>query len=60
MNAPAIREAYRFRPDLVFSSHIVATPAATVISRLLGIPTVLYVHGKEVGASPGPGALRAP
>lgn len=53
MNGLAIREAYRFRPDVVFSSHIVCAPAATAISRLLNVPTVLYVHGKEVGASPG-------
>jgi phosphatidylinositol alpha-1,6-mannosyltransferase len=53
MNGLAIREAYRFRPDLVFCAHIVATPAAAVIASRLGVPTVLYVHGKEVGASPG-------
>jgi len=52
MNGLAIQEAYRFRPDLVFSSHIVCTPAATAISRLFGVPTVLYVHGSEVAASP--------
>jgi phosphatidyl-myo-inositol dimannoside synthase len=53
MNGLAIREAYRFRPDIVFCAHIVATPAAAVLARLLDLPTVLYVHGKEVGASPG-------
>lgn len=53
MNGLAIREAYRFRPDLVFCAHIVAAPGAAVISRQLGTPMVLYVHGKEVGASPG-------
>lgn len=52
MNAIAIREAYRFRPDVVFAAHIVATPAAAAISRRLGVPSVLYVYGKEVGASP--------
>lgn len=53
MNAMAVREARRFRPDVVLSAHIVASPAATAIMRLMGTPTVLYVHGKEVGASPG-------
>lgn len=53
MNGAAVREALRFRPDLVLSAHIVCTPAAATIARILRVPTVLYVHGKEVGASPG-------
>lgn len=53
MNALAIREGYRFRPDVVFCAHIVASPAAALLSRVLDVPVVLYVHGKEVGASPG-------
>lgn len=53
MNMLAIREAYRFRPDLVFAAHIVAGPAAAAIGRRFGVPSVLYVYGKEVGASPG-------
>lgn len=52
MNGLAIREAHRFRPDLVFCAHIVAAPAAAAISKALGVPTVLYVYGNEIGASP--------
>lgn len=52
MNSLAIREARRYRPDVVLSAHIVASPAAAAITRLLRVPSVLYVYGKEVGASP--------
>lgn len=52
MNAIAVRESRRFRPDVVLSMHIVGSPAAATIGRMLKVPTVTYVHAKEVGASP--------
>jgi phosphatidylinositol alpha-1,6-mannosyltransferase len=52
MNATAVREALRFRPDVVLAAHIVASPAARAIATLLGVPTVLYLYAKEVGSSP--------
>jgi phosphatidylinositol alpha-1,6-mannosyltransferase len=52
LNAAALAEARRFRPDVVLVMHIVAAPAAAVIRRLLGVPVVTYLHGLEVRARP--------
>jgi phosphatidylinositol alpha-1,6-mannosyltransferase len=52
LNAFAVREAVRFRPDVVLAAHIVAGPAAWAITTLLGIPVVLYLYAKEIGSSP--------
>jgi phosphatidylinositol alpha-1,6-mannosyltransferase len=52
LNGLAVREALRFRPDVILAAHIVASPAAALLRRLLKVPTVLYLYGKEVGASP--------
>jgi phosphatidylinositol alpha-1,6-mannosyltransferase len=52
LNALALREALRFRPDVVLAAHIVASPAAWAITTMLGVPIVLYLYAKEVGASP--------
>jgi phosphatidylinositol alpha-1,6-mannosyltransferase len=38
---------------VVLAAHIVVAPAAAVIRRIARAPTVLYLYGKEVGASPG-------
>jgi phosphatidylinositol alpha-1,6-mannosyltransferase len=53
MNAIALREARRFKPAVVLASHIVASPAAALVSRVFGVPSVVYAHAKEIGASPG-------
>jgi phosphatidylinositol alpha-1,6-mannosyltransferase len=53
LNAFAVREARRFRPDVVLAAHVVGGPALRAISCLLQVPTVVYLHGKEVRASPG-------
>jgi phosphatidylinositol alpha-1,6-mannosyltransferase len=53
LNGLAVREALRFRPDVVLAAHIVVGPAAALIRRVLRVPYVLYLYGKEVGASPG-------
>ena len=53
LNARAITEAIRFRPEAVLSGHIVVSPAAAVISTLLRVPMVQYLHAKELGTKPG-------
>lgn len=40
LNMFALREAMSFRPDLVLSAHIVSAPAAQLVSRLSGSPTI--------------------
>ena len=50
LNVTAISLALRERPDVVLSMHIVASPAAALLRRQLGLPFVQYVHAKEVGA----------
>jgi phosphatidylinositol alpha-1,6-mannosyltransferase len=52
LNAVAFGEALRCRPQATLSVHIVTSPAAALINRTLGAPTVQYFHAKEVGAKP--------
>jgi phosphatidylinositol alpha-1,6-mannosyltransferase len=52
LNAWAIAQALRFRPDVVLSAHIVVSPAAWAISRLTNVPYVQYLHGSEVVERP--------
>lgn len=47
LNAAAVGEALRFRPDVVLSAHVVVSPAAWAIRRLTGAPTVQYLHADE-------------
>lgn len=44
--------AVRFRPDITLAMHIVASPATSLVRHGLGVPTLLYLHAKEVAASP--------
>ncbi len=53
LNARALGEARRFRPDVVLSAHIITSPGAVAIKHALRIPMVQYFHAKEVGAKPG-------
>lgn len=53
LNAASVALAVRERPDVVLSTHIVASPAAAWIRHRLGVPFVQYIHAKEVGAKPG-------
>ena len=48
LNAAALREALRFRPDVVVSGHIVTSPAAAAISTAMGVPFAQYVYASEV------------
>jgi phosphatidylinositol alpha-1,6-mannosyltransferase len=59
LNGIAVAEALRFRPQATLSVHIVTSPAAALIQRLLGAPSVQYFHAKEVGAKPRLAAFAA-
>jgi phosphatidylinositol alpha-1,6-mannosyltransferase len=59
LNAVALAEASRFRPDVVLIAHIVASPAAAAIRRLLGARTVQYFHANEIGGKPKLAAFAA-
>lgn len=59
LNAVAFLEACRFRPHATLSAHIVTSPAAALIHRALGAPTLQYFHAKEVGAKPRLAAFAA-
>jgi phosphatidylinositol alpha-1,6-mannosyltransferase len=52
LNASALTEAWRFRPDVILSGHIVMAPAAAVIRRALRKPVAQYLHGSEMTARP--------
>jgi phosphatidylinositol alpha-1,6-mannosyltransferase len=53
LNASAVKEALRFRPQAILSGHIVMAPAAATIRRLLRVPVAQYLHGYELAARPG-------
>jgi len=52
LNARSVLEAVRFRPAVVLSGHINASPAAWAVERLLGAPYVQYLHGREAVIRP--------
>jgi phosphatidylinositol alpha-1,6-mannosyltransferase len=52
LNAGGVREAIRFRPDVVLAAHIIVAPAAALIQRVAGAPFVQYLHGHEIAARP--------
>jgi phosphatidylinositol alpha-1,6-mannosyltransferase len=49
LNAAAVAEASRFRPDVVLSAHVGVSPAASVIGRVARCPVVQYVYALELG-----------
>lgn len=59
LNLVALAHALRFRPDVTLSAHIVASPAAAAIRRLVGARTVQYFHAEEIGAKPRLAAFAA-
>jgi phosphatidyl-myo-inositol dimannoside synthase len=59
LNALAVGEALRFRPDLTLSMHVIVSPAAAAIQRALGVPFVQYFHAEEIGARPRLAAFAA-
>jgi phosphatidyl-myo-inositol dimannoside synthase len=52
LNIAAVAQAIAFRPQAVLSAHLVMSPSASLIRRLLGVPVIQYFHGKEIGARP--------
>jgi phosphatidylinositol alpha-1,6-mannosyltransferase len=52
LNATAVGEALRFRPDLLLSMHVVVSPAAVAIRRSTGARVVQYFYAEEIGARP--------
>lgn len=59
LNACALLEAVRFRPDVTLSAHIVTSPAAAAVQRLLGAPTVQYFYANEIPNKPRLAAFAA-
>jgi phosphatidylinositol alpha-1,6-mannosyltransferase len=59
LNGAALREAMRFRPAVTLSAHIVTSPAAAAIRRLLAAPTVQYFYAKEIADKPRLAAFAA-
>jgi phosphatidylinositol alpha-1,6-mannosyltransferase len=49
LNAAAVSEALRFRPQTVLSAHIVASPAGAALQQSAGVPFIQYFHAKEIG-----------
>jgi phosphatidyl-myo-inositol dimannoside synthase len=52
LNAAALSEALRFRPQTVLSAHIVASPAGAALQETAGVPFIQYFHAKEIGTRP--------
>src|SRR5256885_6289862 len=59
LDAAAVRAALRFRPNVTRSAHIVASPAAAAIRRLLGARTVQLFYAEEIAAKPRLAAFAA-
>jgi phosphatidylinositol alpha-1,6-mannosyltransferase len=59
LNASALLQARRIRPVATLAMHIVASPAAVLIRRLTGAPTVHYFHAKEIPDKPRLAAFAA-
>jgi phosphatidyl-myo-inositol dimannoside synthase len=52
LNAAALVEALRFRPDVILSGHVNVSPAALAMSRIRRVPFVQYLHGREAVIRP--------
>jgi len=48
LSGVAVTQAYRSRPDVVLNLHVVTSPGAMAITRLLDVPYVQYVYAEEV------------
>jgi phosphatidylinositol alpha-1,6-mannosyltransferase len=59
LGAAGVLAALRFRPNLTLSAHIVASPAAAAIRRLLGARTVQLFYAEEIAAKPRLAAFAA-
>jgi phosphatidylinositol alpha-1,6-mannosyltransferase len=52
LNAAALWEGVRTRPDVVVSGHVVTSPAAAGLRRILGRRTIQYVYAMELATRP--------
>jgi len=52
LNALALVEARRLRPDAILCGHVVGAPAAVIARRLGGAPIVAYLYADEAPAQP--------
>ncbi len=59
LNAAALVDALRFRPDLTLSAHLVTSPAAAAIRGALGGRTAQYFHANEIIGKPRLAAFAA-
>ncbi|MGD0454120.1 MAG: glycosyltransferase family 4 protein [Solirubrobacteraceae bacterium] len=59
LNAAGLRRALRFRPDVTLSAHVITSPAATAVRRLLGGRTAQYFHANEILGKPRLSAFAA-
>jgi phosphatidylinositol alpha-1,6-mannosyltransferase len=59
LNAAALAQAVRVRPDVTLSAHIVTSPAAAAIRTITRARTVQYFHAEEIGAKPRLAAFAA-
>jgi phosphatidyl-myo-inositol dimannoside synthase len=59
LNVGAVRLARRFRPHVTLSAHVIASPAAAAIRRLLNASTVQYFYANEILGRPRLAAFAA-
>lgn len=59
LNVAAVGLASRFRPHVTLSAHVIASPAAATIRRLLGARTVQYFYANEILGRPRLAAFAA-
>jgi phosphatidyl-myo-inositol dimannoside synthase len=59
LNAGGLPRALRFRPDVTLSAHVIASPAAAIIRRLLGGRTAQYFYANEILGKPRLAAFAA-
>ncbi len=59
VNARALVEGPRFRPDAVLSGHLVTSPAARAIGKVAKAPVIQYFHADEVRTRPRTAAFAA-
>jgi len=52
LNAAAVANGVRLRPDAVLSGHIAVAPAARVLKQAMRIPYLQYLYGREIVMRP--------
>lgn len=60
LNGVAVYEGLRARPEALLNMHIVTSPAARVLRRILAVPVMQYLYADEIRARPrlAAGAVR--